>query len=119
MGAAPNQALLDGDEGRYMRALKSVLGTTSMRETRRLPGRSMTFIEIIAVMLCAVKTRAEAAEGLAFPRALSGRPVHFHFHDDAQALADVTECYALAAFEDVARMAERENHRRVYGALMM
>ena len=111
MGAAANAALLDGEEGRYMRALKSVLGTSLMRETRRLPGRSVTFIEIIAEFLSAVKSRAEAAEGRAFSRALSGRPVHFHSHDDArdaQALADLTECYLLAGFEDVAFLHEPE-----------
>ncbi|MFT6228630.1 MAG: putative chaperone protein [Paracoccaceae bacterium] len=111
MGDAANAALLDGEEGRYMRALKSVLGTSLMRETRRLPGRSLTFIEIIAEFLSAVKTRAEATEGRTFPRALSGRPVHFHSHDavrDARALADLTECYLLAGFEDVAFMNEPE-----------
>lgn len=33
-GSAANAALIDGREGRFMRALKSVLGTPLMREQR-------------------------------------------------------------------------------------
>jgi hypothetical chaperone protein len=111
IGAAANAALLEGEEGRYMRALKSVLGTPLMRENRRILRRNTTFIEIIADFLAETKARAEHALGRRFDRALSGRPVHFHSIDpgrDAQALLDLTECYRMAGFEDVRFMHEPE-----------
>jgi hypothetical chaperone protein len=111
MGAAANAALLEGEEGRYMRALKSVLGSSLMREPRRLGGRSMTFIDVIAGFLADVKARAEAALGRPVGAALSGRPVHFHSGDrarDAAALTDLTECYLAAGFTHVDFMFEPE-----------
>lgn len=111
MGGEANKALLHGEDGRYMRALKSVLGTSLMHETRRINRREMSFVDIIADFLGAARIRAEAALGRPVTRALSGRPVHFHSHDparDAQALEDLTACYRAAGFRDVAFMKEPE-----------
>ena len=36
IGEAANRALLDGNEGRFMRALKRVLGTSLMHEKRQM-----------------------------------------------------------------------------------
>ena len=49
-------ALLAGAEGRYMRGLKSLLGTRLMRERRVLLGESLDFIDIVARFLERVKT---------------------------------------------------------------
>ena len=38
IGAAAAEALIEGEEGRYMRALKSVLGTPLLHEERRIGG---------------------------------------------------------------------------------
>jgi hypothetical chaperone protein len=46
-GNAANTALIDGREGRFMRSLKSVLGTSLMREKRQIMDERLTFIEII------------------------------------------------------------------------
>lgn len=111
IGTAANTALTEGEEGRFMRSLKSVLGTPLMHEKRRLMGKSMSFVDIIAHFLAQLKSRAEAACHQPFERALSGRPVHFHSTDagrDAQALADLTECYHRAGFTDVAFLFEPE-----------
>jgi len=108
-GTPANAALIDGEYGRFMRALKSVLGTSIMHEKRRLMDEQIDFIEIIARFLREIKTRAEAASGLRFDKALSGRPVHFHSDDpakDTQALKDLRACYLKAGFSDVAFMFE-------------
>ncbi len=108
-GTPANAALIDGEYGRYMRALKSVLGTGLMHEKRRIMDEQIDFIEIISRFLREIKSRAEAASGLTFEKALSGRPVHFHSDDpqkDAQALKDLRACYLKAGFAQVDFMFE-------------
>jgi hypothetical chaperone protein len=110
-GRPAQAALIGGDEGRYMRALKSLLGTSLMRESRMLLGKRMDFIAIVGRFLAEIKSRAEVATGQQFDRALSGRPVMFHSADsarNAQALVDLTECYHAAGFKDVRFMPEPE-----------
>ncbi|SLN48218.1 Hsp70 family protein [Roseisalinus antarcticus] len=103
-------ALIDGREGRFMRALKSVLGTPLMHERRQFLQERLTLVEIIARFLAAVKARAEAACGLSFSAALSGRPVQFHPDParDARALQDLREAYLTAGFETVDFLPEPE-----------
>ncbi|MDQ2067601.1 Hsp70 family protein [Xinfangfangia sp. CPCC 101601] len=109
IGEPANRALLDGVEGRFMRALKRVLGTSLMHERRQILNERLTFVDIIARFLAQVKARAEAEAGVTFDRVLSGRPVVFHGTDDpreAAAEADLTACYHAAGFSEVAFMAE-------------
>ena len=110
VGHAAVRALTSGREGRFMRALKSVLGTTLMREKRQFLNERLTLIEIVGRFLARVKSEAEAQCGLTFSQALSGRPVRFHPDParDARALQDLTECYAAAGFEGVAFLPEPE-----------
>ncbi|MEP5633224.1 MAG: Hsp70 family protein [Tateyamaria sp.] len=110
-GRPANEALIAGDEGRYMRALKSLLGTSLMRERRKVMNESVDFVVIVGRFLAEMKKRAEAATGQTFDRALSGRPVMFHSADparNAQALVDLTDCYLAAGFKDVSFMPEPE-----------
>ena len=110
-GSAANAALIDGREGRFMRALKSVLGTPLMREKRQVAYETLTLIEVVARFLHTIRTRAEAATGLTLKHAVSGRPVLFHSKDMArndQALVDLREAYMLAGFETVEFMFEPE-----------
>ena len=111
IGASATQALISGEEGRFMRALKSLLGTPLLREERRINGERIDFIEIIARFLREVKARAEAATYQEFTHALSGRPVRFHSKDEArnvQAEIDLRDCYLAAGFQDVQFMYEPE-----------
>lgn len=111
IGRSATRALINGDEGRFMRALKSLLGTPLLREERRINGEVTDFIQIIARFLAGVKSRAEAATHQTFTHALSGRPVHFHSNDparDAQAEVDLRDCYLAAGFEDVRFLYEPE-----------
>ena len=111
IGSVANRALINGDEGRYMRALKSVLGTSLMGEKRTFLGEKVDFYDIIGQFLSVIKTRAEAACNQPFDYALSGRPVRFHARDvdrNAKAQSDLVECYLRAGFKDVRFMFEPE-----------
>lgn len=122
MGEAANRALLDGTEGRFMRALKRVLGTSLMHEPRQILNQRVTFVEIIARFLRHIKARAEAQTGLTFDHALSGRPVVFHGADDpreAQAEADLRLCYQAAGFVQVSFLPEPQAAAIASGALQM
>lgn len=111
IGTPANTALLQGADGRFMRALKRVLGTSLMHEPRQILNERVTFVEIIARFLGQIKARAEAQSGVRFERVLSGRPVVFHGAGDpreAQAEADLRTCYEAAGFSEVAFMDEPE-----------
>ncbi len=111
IGAAATRALIAGEDGRYMRALKSVLGQPLLHETRLIGGRRRTLSDVVTDFLAEVRLRAQAATGQRFSRALSGRPVRFHSADagrDAQAERDLRACYLAAGFEAVDFLAEPE-----------
>lgn len=111
IGAAAADALVAGEEGRYMRALKTVLGLPLLHETRLISGRRRSLSDVITAFLAELRERAETATGQRLRRALSGRPVHFHTADpqrDAQAEADLRACYLAAGFEAVDFMPEPE-----------
>ncbi|MGB0410255.1 MAG: Hsp70 family protein [Pikeienuella sp.] len=111
IGVAASDALIAGDDGRYMRALKSVLGTALFHEPRLVGGSRRTLADIVTAFLKVVKQRAEAETGKTYTAALSGRPVHFHSADpvrDARAEDDLRACYHAAGFDDVTFMFEPE-----------
>lgn len=111
IGSAAAEALVVGAEGRYMRALKSVLGTALVHEPRLIGGKRRSVADVIAAYLTQLRLRAEAMTGGRITRALSGRPVHFHSANparDAQAEADLRACYLAAGFEEVAFLPEPE-----------
>lgn len=118
-GASANAALIAGIDGRFMRALKSVLGTSLMHERRVLLGRRTTFVEVIGDFLAMLKHRAEMAYGQSFDAVVAGRPVHFHSADagrDAQAAKDLADCYRYAGFREVRFLAEPEAAALATGA---
>ncbi len=111
IGQGAVEALIAGEEGRFMRAMKSVLGTPLFHEQRPIGGKRRSLAEIVTAFLAEVKRRAEAAAGQRFERVLSGRPVQFHNHDtarDARAEADLRACYQAAGFALVAFRFEPE-----------
>ncbi len=111
IGRSATRGLIHGDEGRFLRALKSLLGTPLLHEERRLGGERLTFVTIIARFLAEVKKRAEDQTRMEFTHALSGRPVRFHSADEARnakAEEDLRLCYQEAGFKDVQFMYEPE-----------
>ncbi|MCB1333915.1 MAG: Hsp70 family protein [Roseivivax sp.] len=104
-------ALIEGREGRFLRALKSVLGTPLLREQRMIGGARTTLLEVVARFLTHVRTGAEAQVRMPLTAVLSGRPVIFRSRDEAenaQAARDLEEAYRMAGFTDIAFMAEPE-----------
>ncbi|MEZ5888705.1 MAG: Hsp70 family protein [Paracoccaceae bacterium] len=119
IGSAAVAAMIDGRDGRFMRALKSILGTPLARERRQFLNRRLTLLEIVAEFLAEVRLRAEAALGRPVRSVVAGRPVRFHSADpgrNARAAEDLAECYAMAGFREVRFLAEPEAAARATGA---
>src|SRR5688572_6949577 len=77
IGRRAVEAYVEGAPGRLMRSLKSVLGTSLIDETTRLGRERVSFHEVIAYYLGAVKRRAEQTTGHELRHVVHGRPVHF------------------------------------------
>ncbi|MBG6074538.1 Hsp70 family protein [Polaromonas sp. CG_9.11] len=98
-GRAALADYLEGHEGRMMRSLKSLLGTSMMDEHTEVAGRAVPFRALLAQFIGELKRRAELAAGQPFSRAVLGRPVFF-VDDDAAA-----DQRAQDTLEDIARQA--------------
>lgn len=74
---------MDGAEGRFMRALKSILGTSLMKETTQVGRDRMTFQGLIGRFLRHLRERLEARSGGVPDHVVLGRPVFFVDGDPA------------------------------------
>ncbi|MGB9989701.1 Hsp70 family protein [Pseudoduganella rhizocola] len=83
-GRAALADYLAGYEGRLMRSLKSLLGTSLMDGQTEVAGRSLSFRMLLAQFIGELKRRGEQAAGRSFDSVVLGRPVHF-IDDDAVA----------------------------------
>lgn len=68
---------MDGAEGRFMRALKSVLGTALMEETTQIGRERVRFEGLIARFLGHLRDRLTDHAGAAAEHVVLGRPVFF------------------------------------------
>jgi hypothetical chaperone protein len=104
-GRAALADYLSGHEGRLMRSLKSLLGTSMIDEHTELNGRALPFRKLLEQFIGELKHRAEQAAAQTFSRAVLGRPVFF-VDDDAKAdqLAEQTmrDIAHAVGFKDVA-----------------
>ncbi|MGH8809502.1 MAG: Hsp70 family protein, partial [Noviherbaspirillum sp.] len=82
-GRAALADYLAGHEGRLMRSLKSLLGTSLIDGQTEVQGRALRFRELLAHFMRELKRRAEQAAGRSFTQAVFGRPVHFIDDDSA------------------------------------
>lgn len=71
-------------EGRLLRALKSVLGTSLIHEKTRIKAHSIAFSDIIGSFLLYLKQSLESQVGASVDNIVLGRPVHF-VDDDSEA----------------------------------
>jgi hypothetical chaperone protein len=76
-GRAALADYLEGYEGRLMRSLKSLLGTSLIDGQTEVAGRALPFRLLLAQFIGELKRRAEQQAGRAFRRAVFGRPVFF------------------------------------------
>lgn len=102
-GRAAIDAYISGDEGRFMRGLKKILGTPLMNDKTLIGSRSITFTEILEIFVKQLKDRAENSHGSEIKNVVMGRPVHFHDNDDN---ADVS---AQNTLEQIAKNVGFEN----------
>ena len=82
-GRAALAEYLAGCEGRLMRSLKSLLGTSLIDGQTEVGGRALPFRLLLAQFIGEVKRRAESAAGRPFDEVVMGRPVHFIDDDKA------------------------------------
>jgi len=104
-GRAAIAAYVDGIDGRLMRSMKSILGSSLVEQTTDVGGgRGVRFIDIVATYLRHLKKCAEAAASAPVDRAVVGRPVYFVDDDaerDAKAEAALRSAAASAGFREV------------------
>ncbi len=96
-GRAALSSYLDGYEGRLMRSMKSLLGTSMMEGHTEVQGRRLPYQQLLTQYMAELKRRAECAAGQGFTHAVFGRPVHF-VDDDANA-----DHLAEQSLQDIAR----------------
>lgn len=104
-GRAALADYLSGHEGRLMRSLKSLLGTSMIDEHTELNGRALPFRKLLEQFIGELKRRAEHAAGHSFSRAVLGRPVFFvDDNPKADQLAEKTlrDIAHAVGFKDVA-----------------
>jgi hypothetical chaperone protein len=83
-GRAALSAYLAGYEGRLMRSMKSLLGTSLIDGQTEVHGRALPFRGLLAYFIGELKRRAEGQAGQTLSHAVFGRPVFF-IDDDASA----------------------------------
>lgn len=88
-GRAALTAYLDGYEGRLMRSMKSLLGTSLIEGQTEVLGRRLPYKQLLTQYIAELKRRAELAAQRSFSQAVFGRPVHFI--DDSQSADQLAE----------------------------
>jgi hypothetical chaperone protein len=97
-GRAAVAAYIEGHEGRLMRSMKSILGSTLADQSTDVGGgRSVRYLDIVSGYLRHLKSQAEADAGRPLERVVLGRPVFF-VDDDPE-----RDAAAQAALEKAAR----------------
>lgn len=103
-GRAAISAYVAGGDGRLMRSIKSVLGTSLIDEETLLGRRRVGFREVIGLVIRHIKEEGERQCGRELTHVVHGRPVHFVDGDEAadrraeDALADIARA---SGFQDV------------------
>ncbi|HEX4298151.1 MAG TPA: Hsp70 family protein [Devosia sp.] len=76
-GRAAIADYIAGTDGRMMRSLKSILGSSLADERVRIKQRILSYLQIIGTFVAELKRRAEADIGEEFDSVVLGRPVHY------------------------------------------
>jgi hypothetical chaperone protein len=105
-GRAALAAYVEGIDGRLMRSMKSVLGSSLAEQSTDVGGGHLVrYLDVIGAYLRRLQHQAEAAHGAPLKRVVLGRPVFFVDDDaerDAQAQAALEEAARSVGFEEVA-----------------
>jgi hypothetical chaperone protein len=103
-GRAALADYLEGYDGRLMRSLKSLLGTSLMDGQTEVAGRALPFKQLLGHFIGELKRRAEAQAGREFASAVFGRPVYFIDEDPAADRLDedtLAEIARSVGFRDI------------------
>lgn len=104
-GRAAVSAYVDGLDGRLMRSMKSILGSSLIEQTTDVGGgRGVKYLDIVAGYLRHLRRCAEAEAKAPIERAVLGRPVFFVDDDparDAQAQAALEAAARQVGFSDI------------------
>lgn len=95
---------LEGYEGRLMRSLKSLLGSTLLKSETTVLGSALPFKDLLGLFIGELKKRAEATAGHEFEQVVLGRPVFFVDDDpaaDQEAQATLVAVANKLGFKDV------------------
>jgi hypothetical chaperone protein len=97
-------AYVNGNDGRLMRGLKTILSTSLIDERTALSKRSIKLTDVIAMFSRHLKAKAEDAAGGPIDAVVHGRPVRFVEGDDladARAETRLTELARQAGYKEV------------------
>ncbi len=104
-GRAAVAAYVDGHEGRLMRSMKSILGSSLADQSTDVGvGRSVRYLDVVSGYLRRLKQLAETEHGAPLRRVVMGRPVHFVDDDavrDAKAQSTLTQAAHDVGFDEV------------------
>ncbi len=81
-GRAAIATYIDGAEGRLLRALKSLLGSSLIDDKTLIKNRRIPLASVIGMLIGHLKARAEADLGRPIDSVVAGRPVRFVDNDD-------------------------------------
>ena len=104
-GRAALAEYLAGYEGRLMRSMKSLLGTSLIDGQTEVGGRALPFRQLLSQFIGEVKRRAEQSAGRQFTSAVFGRPVYFiddNKENDQLAEDTLAEVARSVGFKDIA-----------------
>lgn len=104
-GRAAIEAYVGDTEGRFMRALKSILGTSLQDDKTYIDGTRVAFVDIIAGFIRSIRYKAEEFCRSEIDTVVAGRPVHFIDDDgnaDREAERTLERIFRAAGFRNVA-----------------
>lgn len=81
-GRAAIEEYITGADGRMMRALKSILGSSLINDETRIKAQRMAFTKILGIFLHEIKARAQKHAQQTLEQVVVGRPVRFVDDDD-------------------------------------
>ncbi len=102
--AARDNYVRSDTDGRYLRSLKRLLGTDSMRGGTLINGRVIQFDDIIGRFIRHLKDKIDVAAGHDVTSVVMGRPVHFRDNDalgDARAEAELSRIARASGFQNI------------------
>ena len=103
-GRAAIAKYTDGEVGRFMRAIKSILGYGLFHETTPIQGKQVALSKVLTLFLDHLKRAAENCAGEEILDAVLGRPVQFIENDpaaDRQAQDDLEAAARSVGFRNI------------------